>query len=47
MVAPRLRLLRDRTLAEMKGMTSDDAPYSTMTKAWLEVFKDRLRADDR
>ncbi|MCU6456015.1 hypothetical protein LPN01_18205 [Sphingomonas sp. A2-49] len=47
MVAPRLRLLRDRTLAEMKGMTSDDAPYATMTKAWLEAFKDRLRGDDR
>lgn len=43
-VASRLRLLRDRTLAEMKQMASDEAPYSSMVRAWLQTFKARLEA---
>lgn len=42
-VASRLRLLRDRTLAEIKSFTKDDAPYSSMASAWLEQFKARIR----
>lgn len=41
-VASRLHLLRDRTLAEIKSFAADDAPYSSMTKAWLEYFKMRI-----
>jgi hypothetical protein len=41
-VPAKLRLLRDRTLAEMKALTQDDAPYSAMAKAWLEQFKTKL-----
>lgn len=42
-VTSRLRLLRDRTLAEMKSFTTDDAPYSSLAKNWLEHFKARIR----
>lgn len=42
-VAPRLRLLRDRTMAEIKSFTVDEAPYSSMAGAWLEHFKARIR----
>lgn len=42
-VASRLRLLRDRTLAELKATTADGAPYSSMASAWLERFKARFR----
>ncbi|KTT65393.1 HNH endonuclease [Sphingomonas sanguinis] len=38
-VAARLRLLRDRTLAEIKATTADDAPYSSMARAWFGRFK--------
>lgn len=41
-VAQRLRLLRDRTLAELKAAAADDAPYAAMARAWLEHFKARL-----
>jgi hypothetical protein len=41
-VASRLRLLRDRTLAEIKDFSADEAPYSSMAKAWLEQFKVRI-----
>lgn len=41
-VATRLRLLRDRTLTELKGAAADDVPYSTMASAWLRQFKERL-----
>jgi uncharacterized protein (TIGR02646 family) len=41
-VPSRLRLLRDRTLAEIKRMASDEAPYASMVQAWLETFKARL-----
>jgi len=37
-VATRLRLLRDRTLAEIKAAIADDAPYSSMATAWFERF---------
>ncbi|WP_439469160.1 hypothetical protein [Blastomonas fulva] len=37
-VAIRLRLLRDRTLAEIKAAIADDAPYSSMATAWFERF---------
>jgi hypothetical protein len=43
-VSRRLRLLRDRTLAEMKAMASDEAPYASMANAWLKSFKARLAA---
>ena len=33
-VASRLRLLQDRTLAEMKAMAQPQAPYSAMARAW-------------
>ncbi|WP_423198998.1 MULTISPECIES: HNH endonuclease family protein [unclassified Cupriavidus] len=42
-VQGRLRLLRDRILAEMKSHTKDDAPYSAMAKAWLRSFTEKLR----
>lgn len=38
----RLRLLRDRTLAEMKSLACDNQPYSTMARAWLDAFKGRI-----
>jgi hypothetical protein len=41
-VAPKLRLLRDRTLAEMKSLTEDDAPNATMARAWMSEFKAKL-----
>jgi hypothetical protein len=41
-VSSRLRLLRDRTLAEMKEMASDGAPYAAMARAWLRSFKQRI-----
>lgn len=41
-VSTRLRLLRDRTLAEMKAMAADEAPYCSMVYAWLERYKVRL-----
>lgn len=41
-VANRLRLLRDRTLAEMKELATDDAPYASMTQLWLQAFKERI-----
>ncbi|RYG88698.1 MAG: HNH endonuclease [Alphaproteobacteria bacterium] len=41
-IVSKLRLLRDRTLSELKGATTDDAPYSSMAKAWLANFKARL-----
>lgn len=44
-VSSRLRLLRDRTLAEMKRMASDEAPYASMTQAWMRAFKIRLAAN--
>lgn len=44
-VSARLRLLRDRTLAEMKGMAADDAPYAAMSRAWLRGFKIRLEGN--
>ncbi|WP_294252517.1 hypothetical protein [uncultured Sphingomonas sp.] len=37
-VATRLRLLRDRTLAEIKAAKADDAPYSSMAAAWFNQF---------
>lgn len=40
--ASRLRLLRDRTLAEMKQMAADDAPYAFMVGKWLATFVDRI-----
>ena len=43
-VVSRLRLLRDRTLAEMKSFTADESPYSSMASAWLEHYKVRIRA---
>lgn len=42
-VVSRLRLLRDRTLAEMKSFTTDESPYSSMATAWLEHYKARIR----
>ncbi len=41
-VAGRLRLLQDRTLAQMREMAQPHAPYSAMARAWLEAFKIRL-----
>ncbi|MEV4933020.1 hypothetical protein [Sphingobium sp. LSP13-1-1.1] len=41
-VGSKLRLLRDRTLAELKEAAADDAPFSTMAKAWLDKFKAHL-----
>lgn len=41
-VSKRLRLLRDRTLAEMKSVAADDQPYSAMALAWLETFRSRI-----
>lgn len=43
-VASRLRLLRDRTLAEMKDLGQDTEPYSSMVRAWLGQFKARVQA---
>lgn len=39
----RLELLKDRMLAELRGMTEPDAQYSTMAGEWLEAFKRTLR----
>ncbi|MBD9560653.1 HNH endonuclease [Ensifer sp. ENS03] len=44
-VASRLRLLRDRTISEMKSMASNEAPYASMAKRWLETFKKRIAGD--
>lgn len=41
-LSTRLKLLRDRTLAEMKDMAADQAPYSAMVRAWLADFRARL-----
>lgn len=41
-VSARLRLLRDRLLAELKAATAPEAPYATMASAWLEQFKLRF-----
>ena len=38
----RLKLLRDRTLAEMKSMAAVEAPYSSMVAAWLRGFARRI-----
>lgn len=43
--AARLRLLRDRTLAEMKQMAAEDAPYAFMTSQWLAGFMQRIAAE--
>lgn len=41
-VASKLRLLRDRTLAELKAAAGDGEAYSSMASAWLEQFKARF-----
>lgn len=41
-VASRLRLLRDRTLAEIRSFAADESPYAAMATAWIEDFKARL-----
>lgn len=43
-VSKRLRLLRDRTLHELKAAAHDGAPYASMASAWLKAFKARLAA---
>lgn len=40
----RLRLLRERTLADLKSATDDDAPYAAMAKAWLSHFKTAVQS---
>lgn len=45
-VVPRLKLLRDRTIAEIKAATKDDAPYSSLARAWFENFKTRIANAD-
>lgn len=42
-VVDQLEALKDRMLAELKGMTRPEAQYSTMATAWLAAFKDRIR----
>ena len=37
-LADRLRLLQDRTLAEMRAMGDPKAPYSEMVRTWLKGF---------
>lgn len=44
-VSTRLRLLRDRTLTELKDAAADGMPYSSMTNAWLKQFKSRLAGE--
>jgi hypothetical protein len=41
-LAERLRLLQDRTLAEMRAMAGSKAPYSAMARTWLDEFIRRL-----
>lgn len=41
-IASKLRLLRDRTLAELKAATGDGEEYSSMADAWLKQFKARI-----
>ncbi len=41
-VAQRLHLLLDRTLTEMKAMTSPAQPYSAMAETWLAAFTAKL-----
>ncbi|NIJ16357.1 HNH endonuclease [Sphingobium vermicomposti] len=41
-VSTRLRLLRDRTLQELKAATDERSPYASMASAWLDAFKARL-----
>jgi hypothetical protein len=41
-VGSNLRLLQDRTLDEMKSFAAEDAPYSSMARAWLRDFKTRI-----
>lgn len=43
-VAKNLRLLQDRTLAEINEFTAPCAPYSAMARIWLRSFLDRLSA---
>lgn len=38
-VSTKLRLLRDRTIAEIIAASNDDAPYSSMASAWFKRFK--------
>lgn len=41
-VAQRLQLLLDRTVTEMKAMTSPEQPYSAMAETWLAAFTAKL-----
>ena len=41
-LSDRLRLLQDRTLAEMRAMSDPKAPYSEMVRTWLREFIGRL-----
>lgn len=41
-LAERLRLLQDRTLAEMRAMADPKEPYSEMVRTWLKEFIARL-----
>jgi len=43
-VASKLQLLLDRTIAEMKSLAAETMPYSSLSEAWLEIFKTRIRA---
>lgn len=42
-VASKLQLLLDRTIAEMKSLSAETMPYSSLSAAWLETFKTRIR----
>ncbi|RYF49914.1 MAG: hypothetical protein EOO38_06875 [Cytophagaceae bacterium] len=41
-VTTRLRLLQDRLLAELKEATAPEAPYASMSSAWLAQFTEDL-----
>lgn len=42
-VSRHLRLLQDRLLTELKASTAPEAPYASMSSAWLKGFKQNLR----